>query len=140
MNLGSALTAGFAKDVGITQATVNTGNQLMFAMIVIFEIPSNMVLQRVSVSGVHSTRDSANKLRSDQGYTCHFRCLLSDWWLPCNQLLRIELAFCLSKYFSVLQKVATFLEELTPYQLGTREKSLRRESHCFSSACSLVMH
>lgn len=47
MNLGSALTAGFAKDVGITQATVNTGNQLMFAMIVIFEIPSNMVLQKV---------------------------------------------------------------------------------------------
>ena len=47
MNLGSALTAGFAQDIKITQATVNTGNQLMFAMIVIFEIPSNMILQRV---------------------------------------------------------------------------------------------
>jgi hypothetical protein len=50
MNLGSALTAGFAKDIKITQTTVNLGNQLMFACIVIFEIPSNMVLQRVRMT------------------------------------------------------------------------------------------
>lgn len=47
MNLASALTAGFATDVGINQATVNLGNQLMFLFIVLLEIPSNMLLQRV---------------------------------------------------------------------------------------------
>jgi len=48
MNLGSALTAGFAVDIKINQATVNMGNQLMFAGIVLLEIPSNMLLQKVS--------------------------------------------------------------------------------------------
>lgn len=48
MNLASALTAGFATDIHIDQATVNLGNQLMFTGIVLFEIPSNMLLQRVS--------------------------------------------------------------------------------------------
>ncbi len=47
MNLASALTAGFATDIGINQATVNLGNQLMFIGIVVLEIPSNMLLQRV---------------------------------------------------------------------------------------------
>lgn len=48
MNLASALTAGFATDIGVTQATINLGNQLMFLFIVVFEIPCNMLLQRVS--------------------------------------------------------------------------------------------
>lgn len=48
MNLASALTAGFAADIGVTQATINLGNQLMFLFIVVFEIPCNMLLQRVS--------------------------------------------------------------------------------------------
>lgn len=47
MNLGSALTDGFAQDVGIDQDTVNLGNQLMFLGIVVLEIPSNMLLQRM---------------------------------------------------------------------------------------------
>lgn len=47
MNLASALTAGFATDIGVTQATINLGNQLMFLFIVVFEIPCNMLLQRV---------------------------------------------------------------------------------------------
>lgn len=50
MNLGSALTAGFGTDVGIDQATVNMGNQLMFAGIVLLEIPSQMLLQKVKTS------------------------------------------------------------------------------------------
>jgi len=48
MNLGSALTGGFAKAIKIDQSTVNLGNQLMFMGIVVLEIPSNMLLQRVS--------------------------------------------------------------------------------------------
>lgn len=48
MNLASALTGGFAKDIGVDQDTINLGNQLMFLGIVILEIPSNMLLQKVS--------------------------------------------------------------------------------------------
>ncbi|KAL6711040.1 hypothetical protein ACN47E_006915 [Coniothyrium glycines] len=47
MNLASALTDGFASDVGISQNTVNLGNQLMFLGIVVLEIPSNIILQRM---------------------------------------------------------------------------------------------
>lgn len=47
MNLASALTGGFAADIGVTQSTINLGNQLMFMGIVVFEIPCNMALQRV---------------------------------------------------------------------------------------------
>lgn len=50
MNLASALTDGFAKDIGVNQNTINLGNQLMFLGIVVLEIPSNIILQRVSVS------------------------------------------------------------------------------------------
>lgn len=48
MNLASALTGGFAEDIKVNQATINLGNQLMFMTVVIFEIPCNMALQRVS--------------------------------------------------------------------------------------------
>lgn len=47
MNLASALTAGFAKDIGINQATINLGNQLMFMGIVVLEIPFQLVLQKM---------------------------------------------------------------------------------------------
>ena len=47
MNLGSVLTGGFSEDLNITQTTVNIGNQLMFLGIVVLEIPSNMLLQKV---------------------------------------------------------------------------------------------
>ncbi|PON27805.1 inner membrane transporter yfaV [Trichoderma gamsii] len=47
MNIASALTGGFAVDIGVTQSTINLGNQLMFMGIVVFEIPCNMALQRV---------------------------------------------------------------------------------------------
>ncbi|KAL2060788.1 hypothetical protein VTL71DRAFT_8840 [Oculimacula yallundae] len=47
MNLASALTAGFARDIGINQTSVNLGNQLMFIGIIILEIPSNMLLQKI---------------------------------------------------------------------------------------------
>lgn len=52
MNLASALTDGFAKDIGIDQATINLGNQLMFMGIVVLEIPCNMLLQKVRPSHV----------------------------------------------------------------------------------------
>ncbi|KAK1766601.1 major facilitator superfamily domain-containing protein [Phialemonium atrogriseum] len=47
MNLASALTGGFAKDIKVSQDTINLGNQLMFMGIVIWEIPCNMALQRL---------------------------------------------------------------------------------------------
>ncbi|KAM7205458.1 Major facilitator superfamily domain containing protein [Naviculisporaceae sp. PSN 640] len=47
MNIASALTGGFATDINVDQATINLGNQLMFMSIVILEIPSNILLQRV---------------------------------------------------------------------------------------------
>lgn len=56
MNLASALTDGFAKNIGIDQATVNLGNQLMFMGIVVFEIPCNMALQKVGSHRAHPQR------------------------------------------------------------------------------------
>jgi len=47
MNLASALTDGFAKDIGVDQNAINLGNQLMFLGIVVLEIPSNILLQRL---------------------------------------------------------------------------------------------
>lgn len=48
MNLASALTGGLKNDIKITQADVNLGNQMMFLGIVVLEVPSNMLLQRVN--------------------------------------------------------------------------------------------
>ncbi|KAK2015408.1 inner membrane transporter yfaV [Colletotrichum eremochloae] len=45
MNLASALTAGFAKDINVSQNTINLGNQLMFMGTVVLEIPCNLLLQ-----------------------------------------------------------------------------------------------
>ncbi|EAT78937.1 hypothetical protein HBH56_071930 [Parastagonospora nodorum] len=47
MNLASALTDGFAKNIRVNQNTINLGNQLMFLGIVVLEIPSNIILQRI---------------------------------------------------------------------------------------------
>jgi MFS family permease len=47
MNLASALTDGFAKNIAVNQNTINLGNQLMFLGIVVLEIPSNLILQRI---------------------------------------------------------------------------------------------
>ncbi|OBR16019.1 major facilitator superfamily transporter [Colletotrichum higginsianum IMI 349063] len=47
MNLASALTAGFAKDIDVSQDTINLGNQLMFMGTVVLEIPCNLLLQWV---------------------------------------------------------------------------------------------
>ncbi|RGP64271.1 hypothetical protein FSPOR_8091 [Fusarium sporotrichioides] len=45
-NHSSAITTTFVKDIGITNNIVNNGNQLLLAAIVIFEIPSNMMLAK----------------------------------------------------------------------------------------------
>ncbi|KAF1952537.1 MFS general substrate transporter [Byssothecium circinans] len=47
MNLASALTDNFAKNINVSQNTINLGNQLMFLGIVVLEIPSNLILQRI---------------------------------------------------------------------------------------------
>ncbi|KAF6826128.1 major facilitator superfamily transporter [Colletotrichum plurivorum] len=46
-NISSAITTDFTKDIGITNNIVNSGNQLSLAAIVMFEIPSNMILSRL---------------------------------------------------------------------------------------------
>ncbi|KAI8715230.1 MFS domain-containing protein [Fusarium sp. LHS14.1] len=46
-NIGNAITDTLTQDLGITNNQVNVGNQLMFAGIVIAEIPSNLILQRL---------------------------------------------------------------------------------------------
>lgn len=46
-NIGNALTDTLTADLGITTDDVNLGNQFMSAGIVIAEIPSNLVLQRL---------------------------------------------------------------------------------------------
>src|SRR6478736_1171806 len=46
-NVGYAMTTSFTEDLGINNDNVNTGNQLMLAAVVIFEIPFNMVLSRI---------------------------------------------------------------------------------------------
>ncbi|WWD20928.1 hypothetical protein CI109_105406 [Kwoniella shandongensis] len=46
-NISNSLTDNFLKDVGITQNQFNVGQQMLSLGIVLFEIPSNMILYRV---------------------------------------------------------------------------------------------
>ncbi len=46
-NIANALTDNFFKDVNITQDQFNVGQQMLSLGIVLFEIPSNMILYRV---------------------------------------------------------------------------------------------
>lgn len=46
-NISNALTDTITQDLGITSDDVNLGNQLMLAGIVVSELPSNLVLQKV---------------------------------------------------------------------------------------------
>jgi len=66
MNLASALTAGFSKDINIDQETINLGNQLMYMGNVVLEIPSNMLMQQVSLI---SSREFVPPI---EDYSSHF--------------------------------------------------------------------
>ena len=46
-NLGNALTDTIMGDIKVNQNLINVGTQLLSAGIVILEIPSNIILQRV---------------------------------------------------------------------------------------------
>lgn len=46
-NIANAITDNFMKDVGINQDQFNVGQQMLSLGIVLFEIPSNMILYRV---------------------------------------------------------------------------------------------
>lgn len=46
-NIANAITDNFMADVGITQLQFNTGNQLMYLGVILFEIPFNMALYRL---------------------------------------------------------------------------------------------
>lgn len=47
-NISSALTGGLASDISVNQNTINLGNQLMYIGVIVLEIPSNIVLHKVS--------------------------------------------------------------------------------------------
>lgn len=47
MTSGNALTDNFMVDVGIDQSTLTTGQTLLQLGVVLFEIPSNVVLYRI---------------------------------------------------------------------------------------------
>lgn len=70
MNLASALTDGFAKQIGVNQNTINLGNQLMFLGIVVLEIPANMILQRVSSQAKPKHFTATKTSRSDRASGC----------------------------------------------------------------------
>ncbi|KAL3423276.1 hypothetical protein PVAG01_05023 [Phlyctema vagabunda] len=115
MNLGSALTAGFGTDVGIDQSTVNVGNQLMFAGIVLLEIPSQMLLQKlgpriylptqVLVFGIIATMQCLIKNRtgfllvksflglSEAGYIPGGIFTISTWYTRKERAKRVALFF-----------------------------------------------
>lgn len=46
-NLGNALTDGFASQLGMTQTQINTGQTLFTLAIVLFELPSNIIVKRM---------------------------------------------------------------------------------------------
>lgn len=46
-NMANAITDNFMEDVGIDQDQFNIGQQMLSLGIVLFEIPSNMILYRV---------------------------------------------------------------------------------------------
>lgn len=46
-NIANAITDSMMEDVGITQFQFNIGQQLLYAGIVLFEVPSNMILYKV---------------------------------------------------------------------------------------------
>ena len=47
-NIASALTGNFASIISVNQNTINLGNQLMFLGVIVLEIPSNIILHKVS--------------------------------------------------------------------------------------------
>lgn len=49
-NLGNALTDTIMQDIQVNQNLINVGTQLLSAGIVILEIPSNIILQRVCLT------------------------------------------------------------------------------------------
>ncbi|KAJ5484678.1 Major facilitator superfamily domain general substrate transporter [Penicillium expansum] len=46
-NIASALTGNFASIISVDQNIINLGNQLMFLGVIVLEIPSNIILQKI---------------------------------------------------------------------------------------------
>ena len=138
MNLASALTDGFAKQIRVNQNTINLGNQLMFMGIVILEIPSNLILQRVRLNSFtkkisNSILITLSRLAQENGYLPKFSS--SAWSLPYKSLSLIEPAFSCLVYFLVYRKLDTSQAPSTHYQHGTRDANSPKESPFSSSEC-----
>ncbi|KAJ5935323.1 hypothetical protein N7466_004870 [Penicillium verhagenii] len=52
-NISSALTGGLASAISVDQNTINLGNQLMYIGVIVLEIPSNILLQKVNQACRH---------------------------------------------------------------------------------------
>lgn len=116
MNLSSALTGGFQRDVHTTQEQVNVGNFLMFAGIIVLELPSNLMLMKlgpriwlssqVILFGLVATLQTL--LRNPEGfyitrlilgfceagYIPGSLYILSTWYIQNELGLRIGIFFC----------------------------------------------
>ena len=64
---GNALTGTLFKDVGITQDQLNNGQTILLLMIVVFEIPSNILLTRLGAKWwISSQSESTQRLEANQ--------------------------------------------------------------------------
>lgn len=87
-NIANALTDTIVKDLGITTNDVNTRYQLLSMGVLIFEIPSNIVLQKADF--LFAVADN----RLDRGFGLRVKSLLGGWWLGCRCLSRESQLFC----------------------------------------------
>ena len=66
-NLGNALTDTIVQDIGVNTNLINVRTQLLSAGIVLLEIPSNILLQKVR------RRIKVTNIRLDRKGGCRFR-------------------------------------------------------------------
>lgn len=138
MNLGSALTGGLMAAIGITQSDVNLGNQMMFLGIVVLEIPSNMLLQRVSHPPLLERHALIGKSWVREN-TSLCRLWYSDSSPRSRCSFAIEPVLLLFVPSWAWLRLDTSPVPSTLCQHGTEEKSWQRESLSSFSGCLAAM-
>lgn len=149
MNLGSALTGGFAEDIGIDQSTVNLGNQMMFLGIVVLEIPSNLLLQRVwdlpfppfaqlslRINIPASCSDRYRRLDLAFGWRCRFLFLGSSRRCKCSWSAGMDSSSLEPYWVSLRQDISP--APSTPFQPGSLNQNWPNAWLFYSLACLAV--
>lgn len=80
-NIASALTSTITEDLGITTNEINVGNQLLSLGIFLLEIPSNMILMRVSRPCLHLSAYSSDLGWCQVGPRLWLSCQIVAWSL-----------------------------------------------------------